>query len=401
MHGGGVPGQDQRGGVHLGDDRRARRPRRRPAARPGRRRPASARPPSTQIRGRAGPRRGRIAGAVLEQRIVRDAGARAGDGGARVDQLVVVLSSRNENSRSCSASNAAAERGQRAVRGRRSRPGRRRPGSRSPARGSARPPGRRWPARSRGHALRREPRPPRPSASSCRIPSSSPSVEVGEPAQAGAGRLVPHRWWSRRRSAHSTPGDGGTITGHAPVSLPSALACSGPAPPKATSAKSRGSKPCCTETSRSAAEHVLVDDVDDARPRPPPRLPGPSRRRSSAPRPGRPRASSVISPPASDGGQVAEHHVGVGDGRLGAALAVRGRAGHRPRPTAGRPAAPGSARARARSSRRPRPTVRTSTEEARTVRSPTLVSRPIRGGRSCTSATSVEVPPMSKVRRSR
>ncbi len=52
-------------------------------------------------------------------------------------------------------------------------------------------------------------------------------------------------------SAHSTPGDGGTITGQAPVSRPSALACNGPAPPNATSAKSRGSKPCCTETSRS------------------------------------------------------------------------------------------------------------------------------------------------------
>ena len=52
-------------------------------------------------------------------------------------------------------------------------------------------------------------------------------------------------------SAHSTPGDGGTITGQAPVSLPSALACSGPAPPNATSAKSRGSKPCWTLTSRS------------------------------------------------------------------------------------------------------------------------------------------------------
>ena len=42
------------------------------------------------------------------------------------------------------------------------------------------------------------------------------------------------------------------ITGHAPVSLPKALACSGPAPPKATSAKSRGSNPCCTDTRRSA-----------------------------------------------------------------------------------------------------------------------------------------------------
>ena len=51
---------------------------------------------------------------------------------------------------------------------------------------------------------------------------------------------------SRRRVvaspyAHSTPGDGGMMTGHEPSSFASAFACSGPAPPKATSAKSRGS----------------------------------------------------------------------------------------------------------------------------------------------------------------
>ena len=37
-----------------------------------------------------------------------------------------------------------------------------------------------------------------------------------------------------------------------PSSSASAHACSGPAPPKATSAKSRGSRPCSTETTRSA-----------------------------------------------------------------------------------------------------------------------------------------------------
>ena len=42
------------------------------------------------------------------------------------------------------------------------------------------------------------------------------------------------------------------MTGQEFISLASALACSGPAPPKAISAKSRGSKPCCTETSLSA-----------------------------------------------------------------------------------------------------------------------------------------------------
>ena len=42
------------------------------------------------------------------------------------------------------------------------------------------------------------------------------------------------------------------MTGQEPSSFASALACSGPAPPNATSAKSRGSKPCCTDTRRSA-----------------------------------------------------------------------------------------------------------------------------------------------------
>ena len=45
----------------------------------------------------------------------------------------------------------------------------------------------------------------------------------------------------------------GTSTVVMPSSSASAQACSGPAPPKATSAKSRGSSPCSTETTRSAA----------------------------------------------------------------------------------------------------------------------------------------------------
>ena len=47
----------------------------------------------------------------------------------------------------------------------------------------------------------------------------------------------------------------------------------------------------------------------------------------------------------------------------------------------------------------PAPTERTSTDDARTVRSPTVVSRRICATPSLTRHTSVEVPPMSKVRR--
>ena len=55
-----------------------------------------------------------------------------------------------------------------------------------------------------------------------------------------------------RPSAESTPAAAGTRTVVIPSSSASAHACSGPAPPKATSAKSRGSSPCSTETTRSA-----------------------------------------------------------------------------------------------------------------------------------------------------
>ena len=131
---------------------------------------------------------------------------------------------------------------------------------------------------------------------------SSPPVELGEPAQHGAGRLVAQAVVASP-SAHSTPGDGGTITGQAPVSLPSALACSGPAPPNATSAKSRGSKPCCTETSRSPPSMFSLTmstmpgggGLD--------RLQAHRARRPSATAARAASTSSVISPPASDVGR--------------------------------------------------------------------------------------------------
>ena len=61
-----------------------------------------------------------------------------------------------------------------------------------------------------------------------------------------------------RPSARRTPAAAGTSTVRMSSSSASAHACSGPAPPKATSAKSRGSRPCSTETTRSAREHLGV-----------------------------------------------------------------------------------------------------------------------------------------------
>ena len=149
-----------------------------------------------------------------------------------------------------------------------------------------------------------------------------------------------------------------------------------------------------------AAEHVLVDDVDDARRR---GLHGLQAHRVGDGRDGGPGGVDVERDLAARQRrrEVAEHHVGVGDGRVGAALAVRGRDRDRRRRTAGRRAAPWSARGTCAIEPPPAPTVRTSTVDARTVRSPTVVSRPIRGARSWTSATSVDVPPMSNVMRSR
>jgi hypothetical protein len=52
--------------------------------------------------------------------------------------------------------------------------------------------------------------------------------------------------------AEKTPGDGGTIT--VPISISRAIAAakSGPLPPKAKSAKSRGSRPRSIDTARIA-----------------------------------------------------------------------------------------------------------------------------------------------------
>ena len=94
----------------------------------------------------------------------------------------------------------------------------------------------------------------------------------------------------------------GTSTVEIPSSSASSHACSGPAPPKATSAKSRGSCPRSTETTRSARSISAFDDAHDVG------------RVEVAERPRRRASRSSSSPPAA-AGQPAEEEVGVGDRR--------------------------------------------------------------------------------------
>ena len=189
------------------------------------------------------------------------------------------------------------------------------------------------------------------------------------------------------------------MTGHEPVSLPSALAWRGPAPPNATSAKSRGSKPCCTETRRSAPNMFsLTMSMMPA---------------AAASTESRPVASAIVCTAvrAASGSRVTSPPASA-DGRWPSTTLASVTVGSVP--PAEYAAGPGVAPADCGPTRRawvsggtcameppPAPTVRTSTDVARTLRSPTVVSRPMRGVRSSTSATSVDVPPMSKVRKLR
>ena len=90
------------------------------------------------------------------------------------------------------------------------------------------------------------------------LPSSSSRMPLTSSAPASWVRRISvcanslRKSATRSPSAHSRPGEGGTITGKEPISSATALACSGPAPPKATSANSRGSWPRWTEITRSA-----------------------------------------------------------------------------------------------------------------------------------------------------
>src|SRR5215470_3644197 len=82
------------------------------------------------------------------------------------------------------------------------------------------------------------------------------SRAAGVSASSRSRRVATNSWRmsvASMPSAEVMPGLGGTSTVGMPSSRASALACRGPAPPKATSTKSRGSYPRWTETTRMAA----------------------------------------------------------------------------------------------------------------------------------------------------
>ena len=110
----------------------------------------------------------------------------------------------------------------------------------------------------------------------------------------------------------------------------SATACSGPAPPKPISVKLRGSMPLATELALIASAMLLLTILQNAErriDRAHGQLVGDVRRRSPA------RASAWLDLQVAAeellGVEPAQHHLRIGHRRLGAALAVAGRAGIR------------------------------------------------------------------------
>ena len=184
VHGGRVAGQDQGGRVHLGDDRgpadHVVGPQRGAVVDRGVH-------PTALDEDRMGVARRRWPVAAL-QGDRRDRRPRPRHRRAGVDQLVVHGEQEREEPLVLGV-----ERGRERRRGPAPR---RRSGSRSPARGSARPPGTRWSAARRARPARRAPHPPRPRAR--RGSRAGRRVEVGEASQHGAGRLAARR---RRRVA--------------------------------------------------------------------------------------------------------------------------------------------------------------------------------------------------------
>ena len=103
-----------------------------------------------------------------------------------------------------------------------------------------------------------------------------------------------------------------------PSSSASAHACSGPAPPNATSAKSRGSSPCSTETTRSARTiSAFTTSITAGRVDPGERPLG--------------GVDVELDPARQRGRQAAEEEVRVGHGRARSAASVAGGAGVGPR----------------------------------------------------------------------
>ena len=227
----------------------------------------------------------------------RDLGAGRDGGGAQGDEL-----DRRGRGR----------RGRSGARARRGRRPRARPGPRtgSAARTTAR--------RSAGRPRRGSPRRRRRARRRAR---SRPSA-----SESGCSRL---REASRRRSAaarptaESTPLAGRHSTRVAPSWVASSQACSGPAPPKASSEAPAGSCPRSTETTRSACTIALTATATT-----------PSAASSALPMPSDSSAARAASTSSSQvggdrrlGGQPAEDQVRVGHRGLLAATAVAGRAG--------------------------------------------------------------------------
>ena len=180
-----------------------------------------------------------------------------------------------------------------------------------------------------------------------------------------------------------------------PSSAAIAAACIGPAPPNGSRAKRRGSTPRSTVTTRSArtiswlATRTMPSAVSSS-------LEAERARRAPATAASAALGVELDAPGERRvGGEVAEQQVGVGDGRLGAAAPVAGRARDRRRPSAARPAARRPGRA-SRSSRRRRRRCgrRPSAAGSRARRS--SASRCACTSPSSTTQTSHEVPPMSR-----
>ena len=120
------------------------------------------------------------------------------------------------------------------------------------------------------------------------------------------------------------PGATGTMISFAAIASASATPCSGPAPPKGTSANSRGSMPRADRVRAYGQRHVRVDDLDDAER-------GVLDRQAERLRhlgfDGLVREVGIERQVAAEhlvGVEAAENDLRVGDGRLLAALAVAG-----------------------------------------------------------------------------
>ena len=119
-------------------------------------------------------------------------------------------------------------------------------------------------------------------------------------------------------TAESTPARGGTMTAGMPSASASAQAWRGPAPPKATSASSVGSTPRATDTARSACSMAAsTTSITPAA-----SVPAASQRLL-----GRGEVEPADAGQLGVGRDPARHQVRVGDGGLGAAVAVARRPG--------------------------------------------------------------------------